>query len=162
MEQEKDANKQLSELSELVAPNDIAMLTTKTVDGHMRSRPIEVCFVSDKGEIFFFAQTSDELTTDITDHNHVSLSFINRADDNYTSVSGLAQLSKNNEDMVAFWRDRYQRWIHGGLEDPSVVLLKINTTYAEHWTFSGIVRNIIKFLKFGEKGPTLIHEKLYG
>ena len=161
MEQVKEARKQLSELSELVATGDVAMLTTKTVDGHLRSRPMEVCFVSDRCKIFFFAETSDELIADLTDHNHVSLNFINEADDNYTSVSGIAQLSKNNGDMAAFWQNRDQRWVHGGLEDPSCVLIKINAIYAEHWSFSGVVRNIIKFITIGKKGPGLIHEKLY-
>lgn len=162
MEHEKETQKHLSELSEQVACGDIAMLTTKTVGGHLRSRPMEVCHISDNGDIYFFTQTSGDLTADITDNNHVSLSFINKADDNYTSVSGLAQLNNNYDDMVAFWDPRYERWIHGQLEDPSVVLLKINPFYADHWAFSGLVGKLFKFIKSGETEPELVHEKLGG
>jgi len=158
----REAEKPISELSDLVSIGDIAMLTTKTIGGHLRGRPMEVCHISDNGDIYFFAQTSDEITAEITDHNHVSLCFRNSADDDYTSVSGMVQLSKNNEDMVAFWDNKYERWIHEGLENPSIVLIKINPMYAEHWNLSGLMQSIIKFIQSGEKAPDLVHEKLYG
>ena len=87
--------------------------------------------INNDGDIYFFTTLSSELIRELTENNQVNLSFI-KQDHNFISISGVTQVIKNKAGLVRFWHSCYEKWIPDGLNNPSIILLKVSLISAEH------------------------------
>ncbi len=123
----------IARLAELIANIPVAMLTTTTERGWLRSRPMVTQSFSFDGDLWFFGGQSTAKARDIRNRHQVNLSYMSVEQDRYVSVSGMALLIDDPERIQACWSDRYKEWFPKGLADPDLVLIKIEVEEAEYW-----------------------------
>jgi len=78
----------LARLTELIRGIRVAMLTTATEAGDLRSRPMVPCHTGPEGGLWFFTRVGDAKVEEARQHPHVNVSFADPEGNRYLSVSG--------------------------------------------------------------------------
>lgn len=159
MESERIINRDVSYIQKLIDVGDIAMLVSRSDHGVLKSRPMETVGTNNDGDIYFFTTLSSELIRELTDNSQVTLSFT-KQDHNFISVSGVTQIIKNKADLVRFWHSSYEKWIPDGLDNPSIILLKVSLMSAEHWRHNTRLNSISQLFSIGSAEPDNVHESI--
>ena len=113
----------------------IAMMTTLDENGILRSRPMATLPHAgfDDGTLWFFTRADSPKVHELQEHWRVNLSYAEPSDQNYVSVSGIAQLVRDQDKIRFLWRDIMSTWFPNGPDDPEVALLKVTVDQAEYW-----------------------------
>lgn len=119
-------------LCQMVRDIKIAMLTTRDGD-LLRGRPMECLQVDDDGTLWFFTSSSSPKAAEIAGEHEVGLAFMDKARQNYVSVSGLATIVHDQEKARTLWTEDQRSWYPQGLDDPALALLKVTAQHAEYW-----------------------------
>ncbi len=123
----------MRQIAKLIKNAKIAMLTTTTAKGWLRSRPMGTQRESFDGNIWFFTHESEPKVREIEQHPQVNVSFANPDDNEYVSLAGRAALVHDRAKMEALWQKPLKTWFPKGLEDPDLALLKVEVEHAEYW-----------------------------
>ncbi|MBC8137025.1 MAG: pyridoxamine 5'-phosphate oxidase family protein [Fibrella sp.] len=158
-----EAQKKLREMAKNI---DIAMLTTVDTDGTLRSRPMstngEVEF---DGDLWFFTYGSSHKVDEIERQPKVNVAFSDTRTQTYISISGTAELVRDEAKIKELWKPELKAWFPKGTDEPDIALLKVSGVKAEYWDSpSGIVATavgLVKSLTTG-KAPSEMgdHEKI--
>jgi len=136
------------QLHDLIDEIGIGMLTTRTAEGVLRSRPMGVHQDEDTGELWFFTHALDAKTDEISVEPQVNVAFSCPQINSYVSVSGTADMVRDQAKMRALWSPLYKAWFPGGLEGPELALLRVTIEGAEYWDApSGTMVAIVGFVK---------------
>src|SRR5688500_16628544 len=84
--------KAFEKLKELIHDIDVAMVTTVTVDGGLRSRPMVTRQFEDDGMIWFFTSDESGKAEDLREEHAVNVSYSEPKKRRYVSVTGNANL----------------------------------------------------------------------
>lgn len=149
MQTTNHGDQKLNTLQEKIDGIEIAMLSTQEEDGQIRSRPMQT-LAFDNDEALWFLMTNDSTKVDeMTDNNQVNLSYVNLDDGCYVSVSGAAQILKDQDKIDQLWKPEFKRWVPGGKDDPNLALLKVNVHKAEYWDDNrGAMESLIDRLQY--------------
>jgi general stress protein 26 len=123
----------LKKLRKLIKGARVAMLTTVSPDGTLRSRPMATLKAPFDGDLWFFTSASAPKADEIRDHVHVNVSFCHADDDRYLSISGTASLVREPERIAQLWSGRLKPWFPEGKKDPDLALLRVRVDRAEYW-----------------------------
>ena len=123
----------LEHLTELIHGINVAMLTTVDRTGHLHSRPMMTLRKPVDGAFWFFTQGYSHMVDDVNGHRSVNISYVDSRRGRYVSVSGRARVVNDRAKMRELWERRLSAWLPGGIEDPSVVLLRVEVQEAEFW-----------------------------
>jgi general stress protein 26 len=138
----------VQKLAELIRDIEVAMLTTVEDGGTLHSRPMMTQKTSFDGSLWFFTSEPSAKVAEVRKDRHVNLTYSDPAKDRYVSVSGIAQLSHDRAMAAKLWNPVYRAWFPQGLEDPSLVLLRVQVQRAEYWeTRSGKLVQLVGFAK---------------
>ena len=119
-------------LWQLVRTIKIAMVTTR--DGTvLRSRPMECIQTEEDGILWFFTGASSPKTAEVAGEHEVCLSFVDKPDQNYVSISGFASVVRDTVKARELWTEEQRTWYPQGLDDPELALLKVRVQQAEYW-----------------------------
>jgi len=110
----------------------VAMLTTETEDGSLRSRPM-MTLQADGASLWFYTSRSAPKGGEIEDHHAVNLSFSDPQSQIYVSVSGRARLVDDRTRIRALWNDYAKLFFPQGADDPDLALLEVMVEGAEYW-----------------------------
>jgi general stress protein 26 len=134
MAQEADQRDSLRKLQALIEHVQVAMLTTISLDGSLRSRPMvtQDPKVEFDGALWFFTEASSDKVREIQARAEVNLSYSN-GNNTYVSVSGRAELVRDRHWMEELWSPSVTAWFPEGLDDPDIALLKVTVEKAEYW-----------------------------
>jgi general stress protein 26 len=124
----------IRKLSEMIKGIRVAMLTTVTERGWLRSRPMVA--QQDQpfdGTLWFLSSASTRKARDVRDRQQVNLCYVSTARDRYVSVSGVAALLADPERVASTWNSVYAEWFPKGPTDPDLVLIKVQVQEAEYW-----------------------------
>lgn len=128
----QDRDQRTAKLWQLIDGIKIAMLTTR--DGSvLRSRPMELLQNERNGTLWFFTYASSHKTSEVGNQHAVNLSFVDKADQNYVSISGRAMVVRDRAKAEELWTEEQRRWFPRGLDDPELALLKVDVQQAEYW-----------------------------
>ncbi len=152
-------HRNLEYLHTLIEQDHIAMLTTRTKQGYLRSRPMATADVSERGEIFFFTMMDAELADELTDNDFVNLSYTRSDQSDFVSVSGVAQLEKNESQIHSHWKEKFKKWVPEGVDNPNLALLKITPLAAEHWG-SSAAKGFTQLFSSSQSRAEHVHEYL--
>jgi len=141
----------LDHLTELIHGIDVAMLTTVDRTGHLHSRPMMTLREPADGALWFFTQGHSHMVDDVNGHHPVSISYVDSARGRFVSVSGRARVVNDRARKAELWERRLAAWLPGGVEDSSVVLLRVEVQEAESWEANG-EREISAKVEFGRRG----------
>lgn len=123
---------QYDELWSLIKDIKVTMMTTK--DGEaFRSRPMHIVQDEFKGTLWFFTSDDAHKVDEIENDARVNLSFADPDDDSFVSLSGTANLVKDEALYEEFWSPFVGAWFPRGKEDPNLALLEIHIDMAEYW-----------------------------
>jgi len=124
----------LEKLRELVKDIDFCMLTTVDESGDLHSRPMSSNGdIDEDGDIWFFTNASSHKVSEINQVPKVNVSFADPENQRYISVSGTAQLVRDQAKIDELWRPEFKIWFPKGKDDPEVALLRVTLEKAEYW-----------------------------
>jgi general stress protein 26 len=128
-----DRDAAIKKLGDLVGEIQIAMLTTTSADGSLRSRPMRTQRAKFDGQLWFFTNRESRKAEDILRHPQVSLSYARPEGNSYVWVSGRAELISNRQTAEELWDERYEQWFTIGPSDPYLALIRVTVQQAEYW-----------------------------
>ena len=133
MSQQEYSTNDTKALAEKIKGVRMAMMTTEEPDGTLRSRPMATQETEFDGDLWFFTQASAPKVGEVEQHHQVNISYSKPDDNLFISVSGTAQLVRDQQKMRDLWKPLYKAWFPNGLDDPDLALLKVNVQNAEYW-----------------------------
>jgi len=120
-------------LGEKIQGIRIAMLTTVETNSELRSRPMAAQDMEFDGELWFFTKADSPKVDEVQRDQQVNLAYANPDKNIYVSISGRAQLVRDQSKMRDLWKPFLKAWFPNGLEDPELALLRVQVTGAEYW-----------------------------
>ncbi|MEO6092751.1 MAG: pyridoxamine 5'-phosphate oxidase family protein [Novosphingobium sp.] len=133
------ADMTLAQISEKMRDIDFAMLSTRTGDGAIASRPMsnnrQVDFA---GDSFFFSDGSARTVGDIEDEPRVGLTYTGAAGllgmrPLFIAIEGSAELIRDKGRFVEHWTKGLDGWFEGGVDTPGLVLIKVHAERLHYW-----------------------------
>ncbi|TPX31950.1 hypothetical protein SmJEL517_g04847 [Synchytrium microbalum] len=125
-------SKQLEDLHKLITEINVAMMTTRTSDGHLVSRAMSVRECGKCGDTVFVTNNQTGKMTDFTDDPHVALSFYREKTKEWVSISGTARVENDRALITRYWTPELQEWFgklddthDGGPADPRMSLVYV-------------------------------------
>jgi general stress protein 26 len=124
----------LQKLREMVKDIDFCMMTTVDEDCDLHSRPMSVNGEIDpNGDMWFFTKASSHKVAEVQTTPKVNVSFADPDNQRYVSVSGSAELVRDQAKIEEMWKPEFKIWFPNGKDDPDVALLRIRLEKAEYW-----------------------------
>jgi general stress protein 26 len=120
-------------LGGLIKEIPVAMLITHDENGRIHSRPMMTQQVEFDGDLWFFASEGSHKLEEIDWNRQVHVIYLDVKKGLYLAISGTALMVQDSEKAKKLWRPIYQAWFPKGLEDPELVLLKVEVDTAEYW-----------------------------
>lgn len=123
-----------AKVAELVGEARVALVTTIAADGSLLSRPLAVLDSEEgfNGELWFFTPDPSPKTEQVREHHQVNVGI--QIDDAYCSISGTAEVSRDQAKIDQLWNRHAAAWFTDGRDDPAVALLHVRATSAQYWT----------------------------
>jgi general stress protein 26 len=122
-----------SKVIELLKDAKVAMMATHADDGRMHSRPMATNMVDFDGYLWFLTDMHSPKVGEIRRNPEVMLSYATESDQNYVSVSGTAEVIKDDAKAKELWTQGSQVWFPKGPTDPELGLIKVKVGVAEYW-----------------------------
>ncbi len=142
-----------AKLVELMNDMYVAMFTTTSADGTLRSVPMARQEVEPSAELWFITARDTEHVRDIQARPHVGLTFSSR--DAWVAINGTAEVVDDKAKLEELWNTFAEAWLPGGPEDPNATLLRVDIEHGEYWdTPGGKVASLISFAKTKLTGAT--------
>ncbi len=124
----------LQKLREMVKAIDFCMLTTIDENGDLHSRPMSANGdIDPNGNLWFFTGSSSHKVREIEKTSKVNVSFADPDNQQYISLTGLAELVRDRKKIEELWKPEFKMWFPEGKDDPEVSLLRIRIEKAEYW-----------------------------
>lgn len=146
----------LTKLYELIDEVEIAMMTTRRPDGHLRSRAMATQKAAAGADLWFVAREDSAKIAEITNDPHVNLSYYKGSNSEWVSVSGEATLSRDRAKIHELYAPDWSMWFgkgsdprFGTADDPRIVLI-------------GVTINAAEFLSIDSPRPVLLFEMAKG
>lgn len=131
---EEKRTENIRQINEVLAGFEVAMLTTlQARDGSLHSRPMMYQNQPFDGSLWFFSKFSSAKVDEIRGGSQVNLSFASAEKQRYVSISGSAYVIRERMRMEALWDEKYRTWFPNGLDEPDLVLLRVDVVEAEVW-----------------------------
>ena len=111
----------------------LCMLTTVDETGVLRCRPMTIQQMEVNGDIWMLIGRNTGVAAAVEHNDYVNASFANTCGDVAVSVYGRARLLVDRKKMKELWEPIHQIRFPHGLDDPNLLLLKIEVESAEHW-----------------------------
>ena len=123
----------LDKLQELIKDIEFAFLTTVESDGTLRGRPMATQKSDRSGYLWFFTKIHSAKIDEINRESHVHLSYSQPGENRYVSVSGRAQVVRDQARIDELWSPALKAWFPEGKADPEIALLRVTIDQAEYW-----------------------------
>ncbi|TDL24239.1 hypothetical protein BD410DRAFT_786348 [Rickenella mellea] len=130
-------------LKEIIKTVKMAMLTTRSSDGHMHSRAMAPCDPHSNTQLTltFIGNNATHKFDDIEKDSHVNVSFYDEKSTNWASFSGIATISQDREKIKAHWTRLTSAWfgdlndgVHkGDHNDPRVSIIEVVPEEIRYW-----------------------------
>jgi general stress protein 26 len=122
----------------LVDDIEIAMMTTRRTDGHLRSRAMATQKKAAGADIWFVTADGTAKLADLAFDPHVNLAYLKSSSMEWISASGIATISKDRQKINELYAEDWRMWFgdegdprHGTREDPRIVLIGVTVHAAE-------------------------------
>jgi general stress protein 26 len=137
----------IEKLRHLIKGIKVAMFTTQEENGKLYSRPMMTQEAEFDGELYFFAYENSPKVDQIEKDRRVGVTYAAPDKDRYVALTGTAKVLHDKRIMEQFWNPALKAWFPKGLDDPNLVLLKVNPEFAEYWEGEGKIQQVIDFVK---------------
>ncbi len=128
--------KNIAILTEMAEKVRICMFNTIDEKGHIASRPMGTAKIEDDGSIWFFTNEYSPKSKEISKDNEVNLGYSDPNSNTYIYVNGKAELVDDKVRKEAYFSPFIKAWFPDGIDDPSLILIKVTPSIAEYWDSS--------------------------
>jgi len=125
--------KKLEDLYKLVEGIEIAMFTTRRLDGHLVSRPMATQKRDDISDFWFVTDADSDKLDELEHDPHINLSYYRDRTREWVSVSGRARISRDREQIRRLYQPDWRAWFEdkggerdGGPDDPRLTLVLVD------------------------------------
>jgi general stress protein 26 len=147
---------ELDKFFEMVDDIDVAMMTTRRPDGHLRARAMANQKRAPGADLWFVCREGTAKLADLAKDPHIGLTYYRNSNREWVSVSGIAVVSRDREKVKELWAADWKVWFpdegdprHGTPEDPRMVLIGVTIHGAE-------------FLEVDKPRPVILYELVKG
>ncbi|MGY2892177.1 pyridoxamine 5'-phosphate oxidase family protein [Deinococcus sp. UYEF24] len=140
-------------IAEIIKDIRFALLTTTNAEGHLHSRPMTTQQTEFDGDVWFIGSKDSGSVADVKQAPQVNVSYADTGKNTYLSVTGKAVLIDDRSKLEELWSDGYKAYFEGGIDDPNIQLIKIESQGAEYWE-SGRTRNLLQMAVAAVTGKT--------
>jgi len=147
---------ELEKFYRLAEDIEIAMMTTRRHDGHLRSRAMANQKRADGADLWFVTSEGTAKLRELAEDPHVNLSYFKASSMEWISVSGTATISRDREKVRELYASDWKMWFpeegdprHGTADDPRMVLIGVTVHAAE-------------FLEVDKPRPVVLYELVKG
>lgn len=123
----------LVELERLIEGIPVAMVTSRTDDDMLGSRPMLLERLEPDGSLTFLTHLSSQKVHEVARDGRVNVAFVSSKGDRYVSVSGTATATHDPARLRALWKATYRAWFPGGPDDPDSAIFTVRITRIESW-----------------------------
>lgn len=123
-------------LRELLAEFSVAMFTTRTASGQLRSRPMALGQIEADATLWFLTQRDADKLADIAIDSQANVSM--QSASRFVSLSGKSAPVEDPGRVKSLWSESWKVWFPGGVDDPSLQLLRFDSEVGEYWDNSGL------------------------
>jgi general stress protein 26 len=124
--------KKLDDLYKLIDGIEVAMFTTRRVDGQMVSRPMQAQKRNDVADLWFVTDVESHKLDELEHDAHVNLAFYKDRTREWVSVAGTARISQDRELIRRVYQPDWRAWFgdqggerDGGPDDPRLALVLV-------------------------------------
>jgi general stress protein 26 len=147
---------ELQRFYELADDIEIAMMTTRRPDGHMRSRAMANQKRASGADLWFVTSDGCDKLEELSYDPHVNLTYYRESSREWISVSGIAKISRDRDKIHELYAPDWSMWFgadgdprHGTADDPRIVLIGVTVHAAE-------------FLEVTKPKPVVLYELAKG
>ncbi|CAL4867063.1 hypothetical protein MMA231_01313 [Asticcacaulis sp. MM231] len=128
----------LEEISKTMRHIDLCMMTTKTADGALESRPMSNNKQVDyDGNSYFFATADSSAAQEIAADPQVNIAFTQLpsliSGGFFLSVTGKAELIDDKPLFEKHWVKDIEVWFKDGIDTPGLRLIKVKAKVLKYW-----------------------------
>jgi general stress protein 26 len=128
-----DRTSALAELRRLIDGIPVAMVTTRSDDHRLGSRPMLLERVEPDCSLTFLTHLSSDKVREIARDPRVNVAFVSDKGDRYVSVSGVASVTHDSARMEALWKPTYRAWFPAGPDDPDSAIFTVRIEVIDSW-----------------------------
>jgi general stress protein 26 len=135
---------------------EIAMMTTRRSDGHLRSRAMATQKRAAGADLWFVTCDGTSKLNDLAQDPHLNLTYYRESSMEWISVSGTATISHDRQKIRELYATDWKAWFpdegdakHGTPDDPRMVLIGVQVHAAE-------------FLEVNKPKPVVLFEIVKG
>ena len=128
----------LKRFYELVEEIEVAMMTTRRPDGHLRARPVANQKVAAGADLWFVTMDGTAKLEDLARDEHVNLTYYKPGSYEWVSVSGVATVSRDQQKIRELYAPDWKIWFpdtgdrrDGTADDPRIALIGVSVHAAE-------------------------------
>jgi general stress protein 26 len=135
-EKQNKPDKNIEELRDLIEDIEVAMFTTRRMDGRLVSRPMATQVPSAGADFWFVTDTSAHKLDELEQDPHVNLAYFNTKSREYVSVSGIARIVNDRSKIAELYRPDWKAWFPGDddksgtPDDPRITLIAVDADSA--------------------------------
>ena len=141
----------IRKIGALIGQVPVAMLTTTSPRGWLRSRPMIAQREPFDGSLWFLTSRTAAKAGDVRDRRQVNVSYAAPDHDCYVSIAGIATLVDDLPRARQLWNSSYEPWFPKGVEDPDLVLIRVEAEEAEYW--DSIARRMVLVSELHQPRP---------
>jgi general stress protein 26 len=148
MHAEHSPDSDIRDLGKLIQKIRIAMLTTRSAEGRLVSRPLYTKEIEFDGDLWFFTGLDTNKVHQLVADPQVNVAYSEPSDQIFVSIDGRAEVVRDPGKISELWNETDSLYFKQGKSDPNLVLLRIRAETAESWTSaSTAIGRAFKFLK---------------
>jgi len=146
--------KNIAILKEMIEDVRTCMFVTFSSDDEFGSRPMGTAKIEDDGSVWFFTNEYSLKSSEISKDKNVLLNYSDPGKNTYLTVKGKAELIDDQVRKEAYFSPFVKAWFPDGIEDPRLILIRVEPEEAEYWDASSsklvVLFSLIKGIVTGD------------
>ncbi len=131
---------------DLIKKLRVCMLVTHSNKaGDLRARPMTALLNDDDDAIYFLTDVRKQKDDEIDINQNICLTFADTGTQQYLSVTGIATVSNDREQIEQLWSAAAQLW-WDSKDDPSIRVVHVMPLRAEYWDSPGSIVTKVKMV----------------
>ncbi len=121
------------------------LVTHSNKAGDLRARPMTALLNDDDDAIYFLTDVRKQKDDEIDINQNICLTFADTGTQQYLSVTGIATVSNDREQIEQLWSAAAQLW-WDSKDDPSIRVVHVMPLRAEYWDSPGSIVTKVKMV----------------
>lgn len=131
-----DSKGDRARLIEILRDAGVVMLTTRSTDGRLSTRPMALARIDDDGTCYFSTSIDTGKLAELRQDPRVQIVFQSKS--RYAVIEGEATTRSDRALIQELWSESWKVWFPEGKDDPDIVIIVLDPERGEFWDQSGV------------------------